>query len=363
MTARVGEQRLGGLRWIVVRGAAEEAFGCLGAHLREEIREAVAGWPLLAQLRRHVARSPGRERLAAVRRASQARFGEEWAELAALAAGAGVAPGDLALLNFRGDLGTVEPPGHGCSDLAWRRARSFLAHNEDDDDFLDGRCVLLTLALAGRPAVTSFWKPGFLPGHTITFAETGLVWAIDHLPVAQPGPGAGRHLVARGLQRAAATADEALAYLRGHPSAGGFAYLIGDRAGRVLMVESAAGQCALREAGDDGPLVWHTNHGRDVSGAEDGPRGTSRKRGDLLSSLAVPAGEPDAAWFLRVLAAPPPAGVRADPAAGDRTVTLCTFVTDLTGGEVTVLPRGEAAVTVSLAALAAGTWPASYGTR
>ena len=37
---------------------------------------------------------------------------------------------DLALLNLRGDLGLVDG-GIGCSDLAWRRERSVIAHNED----------------------------------------------------------------------------------------------------------------------------------------------------------------------------------------------------------------------------------------
>ncbi len=48
----------------------------------------------------------------------------------------------------------------------------------------------------------------------------GLVWTIDHLPVAVPGGGAGRHFVGRGLQRSARTIDEAIDYLRAHPAAG-----------------------------------------------------------------------------------------------------------------------------------------------
>jgi Acyl-coenzyme A:6-aminopenicillanic acid acyl-transferase len=353
MPAALTEQRLGDLRWLVLSGPAEEAFTSLGAYTRAEIGDVLENCPQVAQLRRHVASPPGSQLLAAVRHTSAARFPQAWAELAAMAGGAGVDVDDLALLNFRGDLGTVGPAtaedGGACSDLAWRRGRSFIAHNEDQPQFFDGRCVLLTLALEGQQPVWTFWIPGFVPGNTFTATGSGLVWSIDHLPVGSPGPGAGRHLVARGLQRAAGSVDQAIKYLRSRPSAGGFAYTIGNRAGRVVSVEAAAGQHAWREAGTDGALMWHTNHGRYVAGADPGPLGTSVPRGQVLAGLEEPAGEPDASWFVSVLAgATLPLGVRAEPSAASSAVTVCTFVASLTDGEVTVLSRGSAAVTVPL---------------
>lgn len=358
MAVRVTERRLGTLPWLLVRGPATEAFTSLGAHLRTEIGEVVEGLPGLADLRRHVATAPGERRLAVVRQATQARFPGQWAELAALAAGAGVALDDLALLNLRGDLGVVGPDaaddGTGCSDLAWRRQRSFIAHNEDDAVFFAGRCMLLTLALDDQQPVAVFAKPGFLPSNTFTVTGSGLVWSIDHLQAGSPGPGAGRHFVARGLQLTADTVDRAIGYLREHPSAGGFAYTIGDRAGHVVSVESSAGQHAWREVGADGPIGWHTNHGRYIAGAAAGPRSTSLRRGEVLAALDAPASEPDASWFLRVLASAPPDGVRADPSAADRTTTLCTFVADLTGDEATIVCHDAKPVTVPLAGLALG---------
>jgi hypothetical protein len=357
VAAQVTERRLGSVPWLVVRGPAKEAFTYLGAHLRAEISEVVDGLPALAELRRHAGEEPGARRLAAVSRATQARFPGPWAELAALAAGAGVSLDDLALLNFRGDLGVVgqdTDDGTGCSDLAWRRERSFIAHNEDQADFFAGRCVLLTLELDGRQPVAVFAVPGFLPSSTFTVTGSGLVWSIDHIQAAEPGPGAGRHFVARGLQLAAATADQAIGYLREHPSAGGFAYTIGDAAGRVVFVEASAGQHAWREVGADGPIGWHTNHGRYVGGAPDGPHGTSVRRGKVLAALDSPASEPGAGWFVRVLAGAPPAGVRAEPSDGLRATTLCTFVADLTGDEATILWRDAEPVTAALSLLARG---------
>jgi Acyl-coenzyme A:6-aminopenicillanic acid acyl-transferase len=354
MTVALEERRLGALRWIVLSGPEIEAFGALGRHMRAEIGAVVSEWGYLARLRQHVARPPGSERLAAVTRASEAAFPQVWAELAALADGSGVALGDLALLNFRGDLGTVGEGG-GCSDLAWRRRESFIAHNEDDAQFFDGRSAMLTLALEGRPPATAFWKPGFVPSTTFTVTGTGLVWAIDHLPAASPGACPGRHFVARGLQRSAGTLDQAIDYLRDHPSAGGFAYIIGDRSGRIVMVEALAGQHASRQVGPGGPLAWHTNHGRYLAGADADPHGTSLTRGEVLQAVGIPADEPDAGWFARILAgAAPPGGVRADASPGHPAGTLCTFIAHLTNGQAALLAPGAEAVTIPLADLAHG---------
>ena len=142
-------------------GRTARRSGARRAHAAE-IAALTRDWPLLARLRTHVSRPPGSDRLAAVRQASARHFPEVWAELAAFAEGAAVPFDDLTLLNFRGDLGPVEG-GIGCSDLAWRRERSVIGHNEDGVAENIGHCALLTLALDGLPAVTAFWYPGSCP--------------------------------------------------------------------------------------------------------------------------------------------------------------------------------------------------------
>ena len=356
MNVSLDEHRLGGLRWIVLRGQDREAFRALGEHMREEMATLTKTWGLVARLREHVSGSPGRDRLASVRRACAQDFPEAWAELAAFAAGCAVPFDDLALMNFRGDLGPVTG-GIGCSDLAWRRERSLIGHNEDGAPENVGQCALLTLAFDGLPTVTAFWYPGFLPANAFTVTADGLVWTIDHLPVASPGNGAARHFVGRGLQRSARTLDAAVHYLKSHPSAGGFAYTIGDRTGRIVSVEAMAGRHACVEAGplEAGPLLWHTNHGRYLPGAEPAHEGTSVARGQTLSALAVPEQDPDPAWFLRILAdAPLPVGVRRDAESGDQAVTLCTFIADLTAGQALIAARAEQPVTIPLPDLAEG---------
>jgi hypothetical protein len=354
MSVSLHKYRLGGLRWIVLSGPDREAFAALGEHVRDELAALAEAWPALPRLRRHVSGSPGRNHLAAVRRATQDAFPAEWAELAAFAAGAGVPFDDLALLNLRGDLGLVDG-GIGCSDLGWRRERSVVAHNEDGALEDVGRCALLTMTGTGRPPVTAFWYPGFVPANAFALTGDGLIWTVDHLPVAAPGPGAGRHFVGRGLQRTARTVDDAVGYLRSQPSAGGFAYTIGDRAGRVMGVEAAASRYAVVEAGPGRrPLLWHTNHGRYLSGAEPAG-GTSAARGKTLDTLAVPAEDPGPSWFLDVLTSPPPGGVRSDPGPDGRGLTtLCTLVADLTAGEAVIAPRGGPPVAIPLGDLAEG---------
>jgi len=354
MSVSLDEHRLGGLRWIVLRGPDREAYWALGEHMRAELAAIAGTWPLLARLHEHVSRSPGRDQLARVRRASAGSFPAVWAELSAFAAGAGLPLEELALLNVRGDLGQVAG-GVGCSDLAWRRERSVIAHNEDGVPANAGQCALLTLILDGLPAVTAFWYPGFLPSNAFTVTGDGLVWSIDHLPVAEPGGGAGRHVVARGLQRSARTLDDAVRYLREHPCAGGFAYTIGDPAGRIVSVETVAGGFALAEAEPgSAPLLWHTNHGRYLPGAGPPDDRTSAARGRLLEALPIPAAEPGPEWFLRILAwTPLPDGVRGDPGPGQLT-TLCTLVADLTAGHAVIAVRDGDPVAIPLADLARG---------
>ncbi|HTX26241.1 MAG TPA: C45 family peptidase [Streptosporangiaceae bacterium] len=355
MSVSLDEHQLGGLRWIVLRGPDLDAFRALGEHMRAEMAELTAAWPLPARLHGHVSGPPGSDRFQAARQASVLHFPQAWAELAALAEGAAVPFDDLVLLNFRGDLGPITG-GIGCSDLAWRRGRSVIAHNEDGAAENVGQCALLTLALDGLPTVTAFWYPGFLPANAFTVTADGLVWTIDHLPVAEPGAGAGRHFVGRGVQRSATTVDQVVDHLRAHPSAGGFAYTVGDRSGRIVNVEAAAGHHAAVEAGPGScPLMWHTNHGRYIPGCEASPTGTSAVRGEILEALAVPDEDPEPTWFLDVLAgAPLPEGVRADPAHGGAATTLCTFIADLTAGQAVIAARDEQPVAIALPDLAEG---------
>ncbi|QFQ95488.1 hypothetical protein F9278_04010 [Streptomyces phaeolivaceus] len=357
MSVVVREQRLAGLRWLVVSGPRREAFRALGESARADIGVVRETMPEREALRRRVRTEEGAALLDRVLRATRERHPWELAELEALAEGAGVPFDDLLLANLRGDLGTDD--GTGCSDLIWRGEHSFVAHNEDGAPTLDGRLTLLTLVLDGLVPVTVQWYPGFVPANAFTATGHGLVWGINHLQVARPAAGgAGRHFVARAMQQVP-TLDTALEHLRTHPGAGGFSYAIGERAtGRVVVAEAAGGRTAVVEATPAEPLHWHTNHlrhlpdplepaGPGASADSLGRYEESVARGRALDSLRTGGREPEpsGAWFLDALTgAPLPHGVHRTAADGDPLMTLGTAVADLTADRVLVRgPRGDTA--------------------
>ncbi|NBH10132.1 C45 family peptidase [Amycolatopsis sp. SID8362] len=341
MVATVREHRIGDVRWTIVRGPREAAFRELGAYAAADIATVLAGlpsWPVSARARR----SPVRFR--AVESASQVEHPDAYAELTALAEGAGVPFDDLLLANLRGDLGAGD--GTGCTDLAWAGSPSLLGHNEDGAPVFDGIGRLLTLLIDGEPGVCVWWYPGFLPANTFTLTTHGLVWGIDSVSVAAPSPCAGRHFLARTAQRATSVA-EAVSVLRSHASAGGFAYTMGQVGEpAVTVVEKAGHDTAVTTVASG--LSWHTNHFRQLPPHLDVASEESLDRAEVCAHLAPTS--PDAKWLVSTLTN----AVHRNADGGDELMTLSTLVTDLGSGEVTLVPRGGAPLTARAADLAAG---------
>jgi hypothetical protein len=372
LTATITERNVCGLRWLTVTGHRDAAFRALGRLAHAEIRAVLAQLPESASLRRYAATPGGQTALASGLQAARSAHPRELAELRALAEGARLELEALLLANLRADLGGDD--GIGCSDLGWRRARSYVAHNEDAAPALQSRLVLLTLIIDGDAPVTTQWYPGFLPANTFAITGHGLVCAVTHIPAATPARAAGRHFVARGLHQAPSL-DAALHYLRSHPSAGGFGYTIGEFAtGRVVSIEAVAGRVSGVEADPvTTPLLWHTNHARHLpppnrSGPTParpctttivtararamhrlGAPDESIARGRLLDALEPPAHEPEVSWFLRILTgSPAPHGVYRSADDDDPLMTLCTSVADLATRAVTLQPRDNNPTTLAL---------------
>jgi Acyl-coenzyme A:6-aminopenicillanic acid acyl-transferase len=338
MNAVIEESEISGIRWLVVSGERLDAFTLLGQYAKESITTVQNGLPEREALRQYTATGRGRRAYDSVVTATTELLPDQLAELQALAAGAEIDFDDLLIANLRGDIGVDD--GTGCTDIGWRGARSFVAHNEDGAPALDGHFALLTLRIDGDIPVTVQWYPGFLPSNTLTASAAGVIWGINHLQVVDPIHAAGRHFVARGLQQSH-TLDEAIGYLESNPSAGGFAYTIGELgSGRVAVVEAAAGRTAVMELGPTSPFSWHTNHIRFMPDPPDiapdgaatgqlGLRDESLARGTVLKSLTAPS-EPDVTWFYQTMAGSSvPTGVHRTAAGTDPLMTLCTTVTDL----------------------------------
>jgi hypothetical protein len=346
MVATLTERELAGLRWTVVRGPRDEAFRLLGEHAAADIAAVLDELPGRARLAALARRDP--DLYQAIRAATAARHPDGWAELHELARGAGVPFDDLLLINLRGDLGVGD--GTGCTDLAWGGEHALIGHNEDGAPVFDGRSRLLTLLISGEPGVCVWWYPGFLPANTFAVTARGMVWGIDHVGVVKPGPGAGRHFVARAMQRVDSV-RAAVAHLRAHPSAGGFAYTIGQ-VGRpgVTVVETAGAQTAAVPVTHG--FSWHTNHLRRLSHLDIADEESLARA--LVCARLEPE-QPDAAWILDALNG----SLRRDATGGDPLLTLSTMVADLAGGVVTILPRSGSPLRATVRELASGAVPAA----
>lgn len=338
MSATLEQRRLNDLDWIVVSGDRTSVFTELGRHCADRIARLVGASDMLAGLRRRAEDSPYFD---SISERSRIDCPQQWSELTALAAGAGVDLEDLVLLNLRGDLGT---DGTGCTDVAFRSGGDVvIGHNEDGA--IDFDCVMLTLLIDGDPAVSVFWYPGMLPANSFVITANGLAWGCDAVQVVHPAEAPGRHFVARAMQTAGSI-DELEAHLREHPSAGGFAYAIGDwRHNAAAHVEAAAGHVSRVDLTDE--LLWHTNHLRQLDGldtAEDG----SLRRGEVAEEWR-PDGEA-LDWCLDSLArrGVDDGGVHRP---GGGSVTLGTLVVECAAGRITVVPRGAEPVTRDIASL------------
>jgi Acyl-coenzyme A:6-aminopenicillanic acid acyl-transferase len=334
------------MEWLSVAGERHACFHALGQHASASIRTILDTLPQLDALRRHVATPVGQARLDAVVEATATRFPLHLAEIAALAAGAGVDAETLQLLNLRGDFG--DPRAGGCSDIAVAGDRWVLGHNEDGDPRFAEGISGLTLDIDGARPLFALWYPGMLPSNAFTL-NAGLAWGIDHVPAAAATPGPARHIVARALQEVE-TLDGAEEFLACVPSAGGFAYNFVERAtGRAATVESGGGADGRAHASGIASMLWHTNHLRYPTATGATPPPSSCARGDLLAVLASGTGGRglDSDRVLEILTTPLPDGVRAE----GQSVTLCTVVVDGAADSATFVPRGGEPEHVGMAEL------------
>jgi hypothetical protein len=338
--AELIEQNIAGMRWLVVRGSRGSCFRILGDYARSSIHHAVDDLHRRAADARARSSDGWGRHVGAVVDATAERFPVHVGELEALGAGAGVPLDTLLDLNLQGDLAGVgaqpDTGAGGCSDIGVLGDHVLLAHNEDEDLASVGRVDLLTLRVDGDPALWALWYPGMLPSNAFTLSEH-LAWGVDHLPVTEPLEAPGRSFVARALQRIERL-DDAVAFLRSEPSAGGFAYSVASGSdGRIVSVETAAGACALAEAdAQRRPVLWHTNHVRYLPEGSGRPRHSSLERGAVLAGVTggSAAAALDRDRLFAVLTRPCPDGVRQE----GKFATLCSVVADLTAREVFIAP-------------------------
>ncbi|MBW3089555.1 C45 family autoproteolytic acyltransferase/hydolase [Bifidobacterium miconisargentati] len=344
------------LTWVTISGGRAEAFHELGEYFAERIRAVMNSMPEREPLLAWSRTVEGGETVRRLRETAERDYPEEYTELRAMAEGSGVPFDELFLANIRGDIGSYD--GTGCTDILWNGRNPYVAHNEDGAPAVGRDLTLLTIRLDGEDPVFAQWYPGFLPCNAYALTASGMAWGINHIGVAHPAaaPAAGRHFVARRLQRCR-TVDEAVAFLQTHPMAGGFSFnLASATERREVSVECAAGRVAVFEVGHDRPYHWHANHllhmpdpegrGNDGSVAELdskspqesavavalGPIEESLERGKVLDRQHPLDETMTPEWLHRFMAEQEmPDGVFRTARDGDPLETLCTTIYDMGG--------------------------------
>jgi hypothetical protein len=246
------------MRWVQISGDPYT----IGCRLGELAGDAFAN--VLGQIGRYreVLQEWGdSEYLGELERAGRATFPRLMREIDGIADGAGVPFGTAFAWNCRGDFpgGGEQTALAGCTDvMGLSRRGAFMAHNEDDQPELDGRCFMVEVQPDEGVGFTSFYSPGLLPGHTFGWNTAGLVQNINHLRTHDQRIGVPRHLLSRAVL-GCEDLDDAVALIRETPRAGGFHHNLGmcGESPRVVSVEAPASGVVI---GEVRTVHAHTNH-------------------------------------------------------------------------------------------------------
>ena len=252
------------MKSLEVAGDAYQIGRGLGEAAADAIREILVNVERYRALERDWS---GSDRLMALLAAARQIYPEFLREIEGIADGAGVDFDDVFLWNCRGDFPGGGDQSHadiaGCTTVmipASAAEPAVIAHNEDDQAELDGRCFLVRVRPSHGIGFTSFYSPGLLPGHTFAVNEAGLVQAINHIRPHDQSAGIPRHIVARAVL-ASADLNGALAVLSRRDRASGFHHNLGQAGqggrARLLSVEAPASMCVVHHV--DSAAV-HTNH-------------------------------------------------------------------------------------------------------
>jgi len=184
-----------------------------------------------------------------------------WEEFEGLAEGLRIPAADLLLWHCRGDL--LHKTTDGCTSVALQAADGarWIAHNEDGDPYLYGRCHVVDVQPDDAPGYVSFYYPGSLPGHTFGANRAGLVQTINNLRTRTRCAGVPRMFLARAVLDCASL-DQATELLAHMPRAGAFHHTLGAAGDpRLLSIEATPGACSVetvaRRYGHANHLIHH----------------------------------------------------------------------------------------------------------
>jgi len=261
-----------------------------------------------------------------------------WEEFEGLAEGLRMPADDLLLWNCRGDL--LHKTSDGCTSVALRAPDGvrWIAHNEDGDPYLYGRCHVVDVQPDDAPGYVSFYYPGSLPGHTFAANRAGLAQTINNLRTRARRAGVPRMFLARAVLDCD-TLDQAVELLAHMPRAGAFHHTLGAAGDdRLFSIEATPGACSVEAIGR---RYGHANH-LIHAGTQDIPQivtDSSRARQNRIDRLVdtwnEATGEADLVSALHDTEAPLPI-LRCAANDPDEENTLATAVFALDDAHVTL---------------------------
>lgn len=249
------------MKSIEVAGDAYQVGCGLGEAAARAFHETVVNVERYKALKRDWA---GSERLKALLAAARHAYPEFLREIEGIADGAGADFDDIFLWNCRGDFPDDSSESHagtaGCTTVmlaATQDEPAVIAHNEDDQAELEGKCFVARVRPSRGVGFTSFYSPCLLPGHTFAVNDAGLVQTINNVRPRDQVEGIPRHIIARAVL-ASADLDGALAVLSRRDRASGFHHNLGQPGGeQLLSVEAPASMCVVHHVAY---AAVHTNH-------------------------------------------------------------------------------------------------------
>ena len=327
---------------IRVAGSPEAIGRQLGTHVKPIFADYMAqssAWQAVSRWR-------GSAFAQQLRAAAAQHFPAYVAEIDAMALALDWSADDLFLWNCRGEL--IHNAPDGCTTLAARTpGAGLIAHNEDGDPWLHGRCSVVEVEPEGKPGFVSFYYPGSLPGHTFAATRAGLAQAINNVRIREPRVGVPRMVLSRAVLDCA-TLGEALALLRDTPRASGFHHTLGAMGERgVLSIEATAMRCSIESVAR---VSGHANHmiHPGCDGEAQIVTDSSRDRQARIDVLLQARGAPsDGRALVDMLHDKAPAGLpiyREDPDDPDDENTLATALFHIRDDGVALQVHAQRAV-------------------
>jgi predicted choloylglycine hydrolase len=325
------------------RGSHFDVGLAMGKTFGRQIRKTLASNVSLEDtfLRYHRT-AEGKRKYRRLIRLHRLRFPEYLSELEGISQGAGVSFEELFMVNMRGEyeIYATRSPNFECSTCSLLTDNNAIfAHNEDGSSIYHDQMYLVRLEIEGKPALTAFCYPGFLPGNAFGFNSEGICFSANSVLPKVVVIGVGRQFIVRSLFESTSL-EQAIRLATTFGRASGFNYAIGSlKERRMVDLEVSPMSHHLVEIKG---CFFHANHYIGLKGVDQSITPSSRTRqhrGLMLVAKGVAKNKTGVLKILRDRGAKDYPILR-DGTPPDGSMTLVTALFDLDSKTLTIYPGG-----------------------